>query len=487
MQRLVAVTRQVIVRVRQFGSAAIDPTTNKTAFAAQRIQLIQDLALIESMRASAYFESAQARRLNEPVRQVAQAALTICAIAEDVAGRAASAPHSNVVSPWITPRLLSKTNDSPVENAAVTAALMSISGQRDIFDTEAKLNEAEDRLNGRSQETASTGPLETWSDPVPAVLTGVRTSLAVGVTAATWVVTAWPSGPTAIILAAVVCSLITSMEQPVTISLALAATILVAAAPVFVTLFYLLPLASDFVSMAFAMAPLMLMCGFIIAQPKVGALGLLTVVYFNVSSNIDNVMHYDSVLFLNTSVAILFGIAVALVLFATVFPETPSQTLRLFRSQLRFRLSRLTDDRESTLPSFAYALCDQAAITLTRVKDQSSTLQECYVMTMAALSASYAIDRLKRTSRAALPPLIKQQIEMLLAQVSEIFARPTRAGLMKGARQARMARINILQEARRAKTVQEARALGRALVACESLRANLLKARVLANENRHVR
>ena len=160
------------------------------------------------------------------------------------------------------------------------------------------------RLNGRSHETLPTGPLETWFDPVPAVLTGVRTALAVGVTAAIWVVTAWPSGPIAVIVAASVCSLIASMEQPVTISLALATTILLATVPVFVTLFYLLPRASDFVSMAFALAPLLLMCGFVMAQPKIGPMGQLTAVYFTVGSNIDNIMNYDTVRFLNTAFAI---------------------------------------------------------------------------------------------------------------------------------------------------------------------------------------
>ena len=58
------------------------------------------------------------------------------------------------------------------------------------------------------------------------------------------------------------------MEQPVRISVALAATILVATVPIFFTVFYLLPFASDFVGMAFALAPLMLMCGFVMAQPK---------------------------------------------------------------------------------------------------------------------------------------------------------------------------------------------------------------------------
>ena len=62
----------------------------------------------------------------------------------------------------------------------------------------------EGRLEGKSDRTYPTGPLETWSDPIPAILTGVRTALAVVVTWATWFVTAWPSGPTAAIVVAVV-------------------------------------------------------------------------------------------------------------------------------------------------------------------------------------------------------------------------------------------------------------------------------------------
>jgi uncharacterized membrane protein YccC len=483
VQRLLALTRQVIIRVRQFGSVAINPATDKTALATQGIQLVQDLASIESMRASADFESAEARRLNEPIRDLVVAALSICAIAEDVTGRSFSARHSSRIKPIP----LSKTNDSPAENAAVTSALMSISDRRDIFDAEARLTEAEGRLEGKSDRTYPTGPLETWSDPLPAILTGVRTALAVVVTWATWFVTAWPSGPTAIVVAVVVCSLIASTEQPVQISFALAATILVATVPVFVTVFYLLPLASDFVSMAFAIAPLLLMCGFIIAQPKIGPMGLLTVVYFDVGSNIDNVMDYDTIQFFNTSLAVLFGIGVALVLFATVFPETPSQALRLLRKQLRFQLSRFSTDYQITLSSFAYALCDQLAITFTRVKGDPSAARECYAVAMAGMSIGHAADRLKRTLNAALPSWIKHEIEVLLDGVSEAFAFPSRAGFVKQAWEARKTRMRILNDARRINTIWDSRALDRALVGCESLRANLLKASVLSNEVRHVR
>ena len=154
------------------------------------------------------------------------------------------------------------------------------------------------------------------------------------------------------------CTLLASMEQPEKITLALAATILVAAVPVFVTQFHLLPYALDFVSMAAVLAPLLLGCAFIIAQPGIGLLGLLSAVYFAVASHIDNsnVMTYDVVGFLNTSLAIFIGIGVALVMFATFFPETPARAGRRFRRQLSAQLSRLAAARHplATLSSLPF-------------------------------------------------------------------------------------------------------------------------------------
>src|SRR5262245_40151827 len=61
-----------------------------------------------------------------------------------------------------------------------------------------------------------------WSNPVPAVLIGIRSALAVGITSTFWSTTAWPQGPVAVIVAAVVCSLFVSMEHPDKISMAAA-------------------------------------------------------------------------------------------------------------------------------------------------------------------------------------------------------------------------------------------------------------------------
>src|SRR5207248_7088390 len=143
-----------------------------------------------------------------------------------------------------------------------------------------------------------------WSDPVAAALTGIRSTLAVAVASAFWIVTGWPNGAIAVTIAANMCSLLGGMEQPVKVSLALVATLLIAFLPVFATVFGLLPMATDFVSMSVALAPLLLACGVIIARLP---LGLFPVSYFTVGSNIDNVMNYDLSAFLNTSIAILTG------------------------------------------------------------------------------------------------------------------------------------------------------------------------------------
>jgi hypothetical protein len=46
------------------------------------------------------------------------------------------------------------------------------------------------------------------------VLTGIRSALAVAITSALWFATAWPNGPVAVVVAAVVRSLLASLEQP---------------------------------------------------------------------------------------------------------------------------------------------------------------------------------------------------------------------------------------------------------------------------------
>jgi len=291
---------------------------------------------------------------------------------------------------------------------------------------------------------------------------------------------AWASGPTAVVVAAVLCSLLASLEQPDKISIAAAATVLIAAVPVFATQFYLMPLAVDFPSMAVALAPLMLTCGFIMAQPQIGPLGLLSAVYFAFASNIDNVMTYNAVSFLNSSLAILVGIAVAVVLFATFFPETPAFAVRRFRRQLVVHLGYLvgTSQCASALSCYQHALCEQLGATLARVNDDPNATRTCFASAATALSAAQAISRLRGSLGVrTLFPSIASETSRLLARLSRTLRNPSIRQFGKRAAEAYALGRHALIAARGG--AEEIKVLNGTIVGAQTLGSDLMRARMI--------
>jgi len=277
------------------------------------------------------------------------------------------------------------------------------------------------------------------------------------------------------------------MKGPVRISLALAVTVLIAAVPVFATLFYAVPLASDFPSLAGALAPLLLACGFVMAQPGIGPLGVLAATYFASSSNIDNVMTYDPSAFLNTSLAILVGIVVAVILFAVFFPDTPEQAVRNFRRQMLSRLGPCAARSDPTIAAYERALYDQLAGTLERLDAEPKLAQECIMGAAAALSIARAVARVRVELKTGhLPPEFANAGSDLLADLSQTCRRPTRVDVVHSAMMASSLRRRALALA--AGTDPAARASLSALAsACETLRSSLLLPDHLLPEHANVR
>jgi uncharacterized membrane protein YccC len=139
-------------------------------------------------------------------------------------------------------------------------------------------------------------------------------------------------------------------------------------------------------------------------------------------------MTYDAVAFLNSSLAVLVGIAVAVVLFATFFPETPAYAARRFRRQLFMHLSYLTR-AYPCVPAFRcyqLALFEQLGATLARVKDEPKLARECLASALAALSAAQAIGRLKGALDGVVgAPGITAEGSRLLAGVSQTLRNPS--------------------------------------------------------------
>jgi uncharacterized membrane protein YccC len=483
--KLVELVRALARRADSFATVLLDPNADRERVAAERSELAKAYVDVEAMQHSAYFESADARVLDQPLRRMTQAALELCAMAEAAAShRAGSLPHPE--KDGSVGDGISHADESATGDGAIVSALVRAEDERDLALARARLRECIESLDRGENLPHPNIACGLWSDPVPAVLTGIRSALAVGITSTFWFATAWPTGPTAVVVAAVLCSLLASLEQPDKISMAAAATVLIAAVPVFATQFYLMPLAVDFPSMAVALAPLMLTCGFIMAQPRIGALGLLSAVYFAFASNIDNVMTYNAVSFLNSSLAILIGIAVAVVLFATFFPETPTFAFRRFRRQLMVHLRYLVaaSRRACALPCYQRALCEQLAVTLARVKDEPKAARECFATALTALSAAQAISRLAGSPAVdMLPPSIARARSRLLARLSQTLRHPSLWKFGKRAAEARAVGRRALLAARASAQADEIKALNGIIVGAQTIGADLMRARLILQEN----
>jgi hypothetical protein len=212
-------------------------------------------------------------------------------------------------------------------------------------------------------------------------------------------------------------------------------------------------------------------------------------VYFAVASHIDNnnAQSYDALAFFNTSLAILFGIGVAAVMFAMFFPETPQWAARRFFYQVRVHLSELAATGRPAFSAFHFALCEQLASTLARLKGEPTLARDCLLRGAIGLSSGWAIERLAGevdTNRQTAG--VSGEIAKLLAGFSCVYLRPSRARLTRSAWGARVACRRLLAQFSAADKPTDSEALLDLAVACEALRSNLLKFRSFAREERDV-
>jgi len=487
LPKLVELVRSLTHRADRFPALVLDLDADREHVAAGRVALVMDYVQAETMQRSAYFESAEARVLDQPLRRLTRAAVDLCAMAE------AAASHREGLPPNLGKNApgglaLHYSEVLPGEGTQISA-LVRAADERDIGAAHARLRECMAAFDRDEELPEPKIACRLWSDPIPALLVGVRSALAVGITATIWFATAWPNGPTAVVVAAVLCSLLASMPNPDKITMAAVATVIIAAIPVFATQFYLMPLAVDFPSMAVALAPLILTCGFIIAQPRIGALGLLSIVYFAFASNIDNVMVYDAVAFLNSSLAILIGTAVALVLFATFFPETPAFAARRFRRQLLVHLCDLPGARSwpAALQCYRISLYERLGATLTTAGADSKAADECFVCALTALSAAQAIGRLRNAlATAILPPAIASEGSLLLTRLSQTLRHPSPSRFGKRAAEAcALVHGALTTIATDSAGVKQIQVLNEIVVGCQTLGGDLKRASIIQESKCH--
>lgn len=185
------------------------------------------------------------------------------------------------------------------------------------------------------------------NDPIAALWTGLRAAVAVVLVGWFWILSGWPHGSTAVILAAVATARLATMGHAALLAIAATMIFALATIPAFVIVDVLLPLASGFPMFALIVGPFLFYCAFLMAQsnPKTKLLGYLSALLFASVGQFQNRMVYDSVGLLNTSIAAVFAVGVTLVLWTVIAPETAAAARRRFLRVARHAVSRVTARR----------------------------------------------------------------------------------------------------------------------------------------------
>jgi uncharacterized membrane protein YccC len=156
-----------------------------------------------------------------------------------------------------------------------------------------------------------------------------------------WILTDWPSGVTATVLAAVATARLATMEGGSEAATKAASLFALATVPAFIVVEVLLADASGFAMFCLVVAPVLFFCAWLMAHTRTAGLGFLAGLYFASVAAFQDRMAYDPAGLVNTSLAATFAAALAAVLFAIIAPDTPEAARRRFVKAMRRTFERI--------------------------------------------------------------------------------------------------------------------------------------------------
>ncbi|MDR3415041.1 MAG: FUSC family protein [Nevskia sp.] len=174
------------------------------------------------------------------------------------------------------------------------------------------------------------------TDPITAVLSGVRATAALLVVSAFWIASAWPNGTDAATLACVGCCLFAAAPQPVLAVRMLTRGFLWGLLAAFCCAFFVLPHLDGFLLLALGMAPFIMVGTKLLTNPATAGIGAGYNIMFSTTVGVENVTRFDPVALLSSGIASLLGVTVAGLAFALLVPaDAPRLRLHLVRSLRR--------------------------------------------------------------------------------------------------------------------------------------------------------
>jgi len=251
------------------------------------------------------------------------------------------------------------SRDASADDAEIIRRVATVARLREFFSSFAAYARNYQAFASGERRVRGLADFATANDLGDAVWAGLRAALALVLVATFWIVANWPSGPTSVILTAVVTARLATMENAGKAAIGATFVFLLATLPAFIVIEVLLPHAEGFEMFALITAPVLFLCAFLMGNSKVPLAylaGFLFALDFASLGAFQNQMTYDAIGFVNTQMAVIVAVTVAAILFAVVAPETPLAVRRRFTRAVRQALARMAAEPQSGLGEFEAAM-----------------------------------------------------------------------------------------------------------------------------------
>lgn len=429
------------------------------------LRFVRDAVALEDLRSSVIFEDPEARARSGHMLLLNQrfmAASTTLQTLHHLINRLKRRGHEVAANALIELyRPLAEALDAPIEAGAAARVLLprledarhSIRQRRTIlrapmvsaydmldFDTGATLVDRfvdeldayvetasalqAPRLSGTVAERVR---FERGNDFLGASLAMLRTALVMGVLSLFWIVSAWPSGASAMLLATVFAGLFAATPNPTQWVQHTSLGFLLGMCASFICQFFVLPLMDGFGLLVAGSAPFLMIGMAMMAWPLTVRVGVGYCMGFTLTLAVRNEMSYDVVFFWNDTLAQLVGLAAAGVSFVLVPPAIGSLWLRRrqlerLRRQVRFAAIAPLPGLRARFESVNHDLFGQIVAQTERGSQASRSL---LAWTLSVHEAGRTLIELRNDMAGrTLPEEVREAIERTIDAIAQLYEYP---------------------------------------------------------------
>lgn len=282
-----------------------------------------------------------------------------------------------------------------------------------------------DILEERCDRTP-TRQLNFHRDTRAAWINGARAFVAVCITGAFWIGSAWPHGPTALIYVSVVLSLLSALPRPDIVSWMFFLVTIPGVVLGMLVKYFVLSANSGFDYLVVVSGFIFIPFGLFLSNPATNIRALPFVFAFLSIANVSNPMVYDFSDSMNTALATEFGVLVGIAAYILIFPPDPHGA----RWYVTYRIRRGLEQLASTVPippfyEWETRMYDRVNRLYDPDNPSGTHTDEWYDAGLGALTLGNEILRLRDwLAEGDVPANVRSEVEKIIAAISHIRRKP---------------------------------------------------------------